>query len=115
MFASDSSPFSSKLHLTQEPGKKRVAPCQVDHCSGKWLQITTLEPVPVGAAISVEHEDALLLGEVFLSKTQAHCYQIEIKVEQTLNGLMNLMALRSRLLQEADATVPQPVFSQIMK
>ena len=108
MFASDSSNSYSKLHLTQGAGKKdRTIPCQVNHCAGKRLQIITGESVPTGTAVSVEHEDALLLGEVAMSKSQAHGWQVEIKIEHALNGLMNLMALRSRLLEESKVPAPE--------
>ena len=66
------------------------------------------EPVPSGAAVSVEHEDALLLGEVVVSVPKPHAWHIEVRVEQVLNGLMNLMALRAHLLNESPGPSPSP-------
>lgn len=95
--------YSAKLHLltTHGAGSGVIAPCSVDFCNGRELRITTPEPLAPGAAVSVEHEDALLLGEVVRSTGQSGGWQHFIRVEQILNGLMTIMALRAHLLQEA--------------
>ncbi|MFZ0593314.1 MAG: hypothetical protein WAM39_22850 [Bryobacteraceae bacterium] len=86
---------------------ERVISCTVNSFKDGRLQIMAPEAIPSGAAVSVEHEDALLLGEVLVSAPKPHAWHIEIRVEQVLNGLMNLMALRARLLREMPA--PSPV------
>lgn len=77
----------------------------VNYWQGTRLQIIISEQIPPGAAVSVEHEDTLLMGEVAAATAQAHLWSIDIHVEQALNGLMNLMALRAKLLEESTATV----------
>lgn len=75
------------------------------------MRILASERIAAGTAVSVEHEDALLLGEVVYVAEQTTSWALEIRVEQMLNGLMSLMALRARLLEEAPAPAPvaQPV------
>jgi hypothetical protein len=88
---------------------ERVVSCTVNSFKEGRLQIMTPEAIPSGAAISVEHEDALLLGEVMVSVPKPHAWLIEVRVEQVLNGLMNLMALRERLLAETPVLSPVAV------
>lgn len=72
---------------------------------GHHLRLITMERVAPGAAVSVEHGDAMFLGEVVRCIEDSSGQRLDIRVEQVLNGLMTLMALRARLLDEA----PRPV------
>jgi hypothetical protein len=47
----------------------------------------------------------LLMGEVVANVQQAHLWRADIHVERALTGLMNLMALRAKLLEERPARV----------
>jgi hypothetical protein len=68
---------------------------------GKRLTLEAQERPPVSAAVSVECNDALFLGEVIRSTPENNGYwRAEVKVEQILTGLQSLMNLRSRLLGE---------------
>jgi hypothetical protein len=96
---------SSTLHIAQT-AERRSMPCSVERFQGNRLRILTGEPVAAGTAVSVEHEDALLLGEVVHDVEQSTSWALEIRVEQMLNGLMSLMALRARLLEETPAPMP---------
>jgi hypothetical protein len=104
---------SSTLHIAQTDGggAKRSIPCRVERFQGNRLRILTSEGVATGTAVSVEHEDALLLGEVAHEVEQSASWALEIRVEQMLNGLMSLMALRARLLEEAPAPAEASVGS----
>ena len=73
---------------------------------GKRLTVEAAEPIAVSSVISVEYEDSMFLGEVIACTQNEDGYHLEIKVEQILNGLQSLMALRARLLSEG-ATQPQ--------
>jgi hypothetical protein len=111
VFASDSVGSYSKVHLPNGAGDKdRIISCMVNYWQGPRLQIISSEKVPAGTAVSVEHEDVLLMGEVVMSLPQAHLWRVDVQVEQALNGLMNLMALRAKLLEEspvrAEAAIP---------
>jgi hypothetical protein len=100
---------SSTLHIVQiysAGASRRSIPCSVGRFQGNRLHVLTTERVAIGTPVSVEHEDTLLLGEVMHVAEQATSWAMEIRVEQMLNGLMNLMALRARLLEEMPAAAP---------
>ena len=67
---------------------------------GKRLILEVSEPLPASAAVTVEYNDALFLGEVLICRETNGLCKVEIKVEQILTGLQSLIALRSRLLGE---------------
>ncbi len=77
----------------------------VSYWQGERLQIIMAEKIAAGTAVGVEHEDMLLLGEVMANVAQAHLWRIDIEVEQTLHGLMNLMEVRAKLLGESPETM----------
>lgn len=89
-------------------GSKRSIPCIFEGLHGKRLTLETNEGLPAGKVISVEYDDTLFLGEVVSCIGSSNNWSLEVKVEQILNGLQSLMALRSHLLSEG---VPQPVGS----
>lgn len=78
----------------------------MNYWQGPRLQIILCEQIAAGTAVSVEHEDMLLMGEVVANAQQAHLWRADIHVEHALTGLMNLMALRAKLLEESPARVP---------
>lgn len=74
---------------------------------GKRLVIEANEPIAISAALSIEHEDKLFLGEtVTCAEQPGSIYRLEIKIEQILTGLQSLINLRAGLLGEG---VPQPL------
>ncbi len=82
-------------------GTKRQIPCTCDGMQGKRLILEAGERLPVSTAVSVECEDALFLGEVVAcTRTSGQAWKLDIKVEQIVDGLQSLMALRARLLAE---------------
>ena len=86
-------------------GAKRSISCAFHGMEGRRLILEAGEPLSPSTALSIEHEDNLFLGEVVACAAQSPgLYRMEIKIEQILTGLHNLMALRARLLGEA---VPQ--------
>jgi hypothetical protein len=98
----------SMLHLpsAEAAGSRRSVPCAIAEIHGHYLRIVTSEPVKAGAAISVEGADAMFLGEVVRSSEEEGRWKLDIRVEQVLNGLMSLMALRARLLDGATQAAP---------
>jgi hypothetical protein len=82
-----------------------IAPCTVRSLKDGRLQIVAATAVASGAAVGVEMNDALLLGEVISSAPKPHAWHIEIRVEQILDDLTSLMALRAKLLEENKAAV----------
>lgn len=86
-----------------------VVPCTVRSLKDGRLQIVAARTVASGAAVGVETDDALLLGEVISSAPKPHAWHIEIRVEQILDDLTSLLALRAKLLEEKPQPVPSPV------
>ena len=86
-------------------GAKRTIPCMFQGMHGKRLTLETSECLPSSRVVSVEYDDTLFLGEVVSCVGTENTWSVEVKVEQVLNGLQSLLALRSRLLSEG---VPQP-------
>ncbi|MFL6416532.1 MAG: hypothetical protein ACJ74Y_12790 [Bryobacteraceae bacterium] len=73
---------------------------------GKRLIVDVKDCVAISAAVTVECDDAMFLGEV-VSVTEINGrYQVEICVEQVLSGLQSLMALRAQLLGETAPSTP---------
>lgn len=100
-------PQSATIQVPIGNGAKRSVPCSFERLEGKHLTVQTGQAIAPFTVLSIEHEDNLFLGEVVACATPStDVYLIEIKIEQILTGLHNLMALRSRLLGEA---VPQPL------
>lgn len=91
------------LHLPSAGagGTRRSVPCAIAEIHGQYLRILTSERVNAGAAISVEGADAMFLGEVVRSSEQDGHWRLDVRVEQILNGLMSLMALRASLMEGA--------------
>ncbi len=109
--ATPTSGFDSIVHLpTAVPDAPRIdAPCRVLGFGGNRLALLTDRDIPLCAPLSVEHDDALYLGEVVKSCVAARTagahlnhtnYHIEVVIEQVLSGLESLVALRARLLDE---------------
>jgi hypothetical protein len=94
-------PAILNLPALDSHGQKQSVPCLLHGMEGKRLMLETQERPPISAAVSVEYNDALFLGEVIRSAPEKNGYwRTEIKVEQILNGLQSLMNLRSHLLGE---------------
>lgn len=55
--------------------------------------------------LSVEHDDALYLGEAVHCLALGDIYEVDIEVEQVLTGLQSLMSLAARLLDEQNTAL----------
>ena len=94
-----------QIPSTESNGSKRSVPCMFQGMHNRRVTLEAGESLRPGHAVSVEYDDTLFLGEVVSCIASGNTWSIEVKVEQILNGLQSLMALRSRLLSEG---VPQP-------
>ncbi|MBV9760315.1 MAG: hypothetical protein JO340_07125 [Acidobacteriaceae bacterium] len=100
-------PQSATIQVPIGNGLKRSVPCSFERMEGKHLIVQAGQAIAPFTVLSIEHEDNLFLGEVVTCSAPSQgAYQIEIKIEQILTGLHNLMALRANLLGQA---VPQPL------
>jgi hypothetical protein len=91
-------------------GAKRSVPSTFQGMQNKRLILEAPERLSISAAVSVEYNDAMFLGEVMTCRREAGgAWRLEVKVEQILTGLESLMALRSRLLGEGVASPFSPI------
>lgn len=90
-------------------GTSHSISCLYEEIKGKCLFLQASEPVRAWQAVTVEYNDALFLGEVVTCAKINDAWRVEIKVEQILTGLQNLMTLRSRLLGEDGPRSSRPM------
>ena len=82
-------------------GQKQRIPCTFGLLEGKRLVLQTEIRLAGGAAVSVEYEDSMFLGEVVSCvPLESGCWQLDLRIAQVLTGLQSLFVLRSRLLGE---------------
>jgi hypothetical protein len=89
-----------RIASPSNPSAKHEVPSTFVEMQGKRLNVDVQEPVAVSAAITVECDDAMFLGEVASVTEMNGRYHVEVRVEQVLSGLQSLMALRAQLLGE---------------
>ncbi len=100
------------VELTVLGSSEGPGPAQAIEFSGHGLQLVVHRPVPVNAAVKVEGDDWLMLGEVCYCRQQGMTYVVGLQIEQTLEGLKKLAELNESLLSEEKSTrrsdVPVP-------
>src|SRR5215831_13143805 len=65
-------------------------PAQIRNASGRGLALEMPAPVAPGAALKVEMEDALLLGEAIYCRSEPGVFIVGLQLDQVLNGLAEL-------------------------
>jgi|SRR6185295_9431348 len=76
--------------------------------SGRGLSLTTESSVPVGAAVRIDVNDNILLGEVCHSRqTGPSTFICGVHLEQALNSVEDLARLVARLMGELRQPVEQ--------
>lgn len=76
------------------------------------MHLQSPEAVPASVPLSVEHDDALYLGEVVQCFALDRVYEIDIDVEHVLTGLQSLVSLRARLLDEQNVALQEAPVSR---
>ncbi len=95
-------------------GQKHSVACFFQEMRGKRLILASQERPPVSAAVSIQCNDALFLGEVISSAPEKNGYwRAEVKVEQVLTGLQSLITLRERLLGESAGQTVAPSLARM--
>ncbi len=95
--------INSILHLGSSGpvDARRDLQCRFDAFSNKTLTVSAGERLSLSTPLSVEHNDAMFLGEVIgCTPENGSTYQIRIRVHQVVSGLQGLMNLRAQLLGE---------------
>jgi hypothetical protein len=69
------------------------------------MHLQSPQAIPASVPLTIEHDDALYLGEAIHCLALDSVYEVDIAVEQVLTGLQSLVALRARLLDEHNAAL----------
>src|SRR4051794_33686010 len=82
---------------------------RVKNASGRGLGVVTREPVQPGAAIRIDLEDSMVLGEAIYCRSDRDGHFIGIELDQMLVGLTELGRTLSGFAAEIDAERGTPV------
>ena len=102
MVVTPDSPNFAMVEIVSEngSGERRKIPSILQTVANKCLTLTTSERLAASTPVSVEHNDALFLGEVIrCTPGAADQWEISVKVAHTLTSLQSLMTLRAELEQ----------------
>jgi hypothetical protein len=86
------------VELTVLGSEQASGPAQAVEFSGHGLQLILHRPVPVNAAVKVEGDDWMMLGEVCYCRQEGIHFVAGLKIEQTLEDLKELAELNKNLL-----------------
>jgi hypothetical protein len=88
--------------------EKQEITCLFESLQANKLLVETQGRPALSAAVSIEYNDVLFLGEVVRVAPGSHgTWRVEVKVEQALNGLQSLVNLRARLLGYGAVSAPR--------
>lgn len=92
--------FSNERAFVTVLGATEIILCaEAVDVSGRGLKLHSTIPIAAGAAVKIQMNDSLMLGEVCYSAPDGGRFTIGIKIEQMLTGLKELARLRSRLVE----------------
>lgn len=79
---------------------------RVRNASGRGLGIVTVSRVEPGAALKIEIEDAMVLGEAIYCRSEADGYFLGVELDQVLVGLTELGRNLAAFTGEVDRVCP---------
>jgi hypothetical protein len=74
--------------ILTEPPVRMAA--RVKNASGRGLGLVSPQPIPSGAAIRIEIDDAVVLGESIYCRSQQGSHLVGVELDQVLVGLTEL-------------------------
>jgi|SRR5579864_899682 len=92
------------VELTVLGNEEASGPAQAIEFSGHGLQVVLHRPIPVNAAIKVEGDDWMMLGEVCYCRQEGIHFVAGLKIDQTLDNLEELSRLNHKLLSTQPRT-----------
>ena len=75
---------------------------RITQCSKESVELVATTPAPPGAAIKIEGDDVLFLGEVSSCRTEGDSFVVSVEVKHAIYNTRELARLASRLLDEAE-------------
>lgn len=79
----------------------------LSNVSGRGLRVVLDAPVPLDAAVRVDLDDSIILGEVCYCEPWGTQWALGLEMEQSLSDLRGLCRLVERLLQEERRAQPE--------
>ena len=103
------------VELTILGSTEPSSPAQAVEFSGHGLQLVLPRAVPVSAAVKVEGDDWMMLGEVCYCRPEGIHFVAGLKIDQVLEGLKELSELNEHLLQDEQRTSDNPAETERRK
>jgi hypothetical protein len=97
------------VELTVLGNDEASGPAQAIEFSGRGLQLVLHRPIPVSAAVKVEGDDWMMLGEVCYCRAEGIHFVAGLKIDQTLENLQELAELNKNLLLTEPSTQEKTV------
>lgn len=82
--------------VLDETGTKLLG--RIVNLSGRGLRLRLSRPIPTGAAVQVEGNDSLFLGEVCYCHPEAKGFAVGLQLDQALYQLREMASLSERIM-----------------
>ena len=99
-------PTDEPVRVTVLGGTKFEANGRIVNVSGRGMRLRINARVPVGAAIRVDVDGSLLLGEVAYCQADGEFFAVGLQLEQALTISEELSRLMRRLMEESAGAAP---------
>jgi hypothetical protein len=94
--------------LLREPESR--LPATVKNSSGRGMGLAMATPVPIGTAVKIECDDAILLGEALYCRDDGGTFFVGVELEHALYGLVELGRILREFAEESSGLeYAQPV------
>lgn len=97
-------PADTKVKVTLLQGGPAGVSGQVVNMSGRGLKLFVGRPLPAGAAVKVEANDTLLLGEIVYCRAEAGGFAVGLQLKHALFHLRELARLSAELMGTPEPT-----------
>ena len=95
-------PADESVRVTVLGGGKLETDGKIVNVSGRGMCLRIRARVPVGAAVRVDIDGSLLLGEVAYCRADSDLYAVGLQLEQALTISQELSRLMQRLMEESN-------------
>jgi hypothetical protein len=105
------------VELTVLGGVEASGPAQAIEFSGHGLQVVLHREIPVNAAVRVEGDDWIMLGEVCYCRQEGIHFVAGLRIDQTLDNLKELAQLNQNLMsteEPAERTQSSPAEKTVL-